>query len=718
MVGRNSVMLTTQGRFSCYLDEYNKITILVPKSYYGGEISPFKLRSLETQEELELKVEEKFDFGNELKYSLSVEGFVEVGREYHVIDCYQNAGYLYLGYIARTAEFDKRFYYLDGDLGPHYSKNMTTFKLWAPTATQVQLILYKDDATYYRKMNRKSKGIWELVVYQDLEGYRYRYEIENNLVKQETIDPYAMASTENAEYSVVIDPDACVQINHTIKPILKKPTDAIIYELSIRDFTKHLSSGVTHNGKYLGLTEWNEEQSTGLRYLKELGVTHIQLLPIFDFEGIDELNPDDHYNWGYNPVQYNVPEGSYATNPKNPYSRINELRTLINTLHEQGFGVIMDVVYNHVYERRTFPFDTMVPTYFYRYDYQGMPSNGTGCGNDLATERLMVRKYILDSIKFWIEEYGIDGFRFDLMGIMDVDTMNAVRQLCDEIDSHILLYGEGWDMNTPLPQSQKAAKFNAYKMSNIGHFNDAFRDNIKGHTFNHQEQGLALGNFGYANAGKQLLAGSSGLSEGESYMFYQPSQSVNYVECHDNHTLWDRMQLSNGDESDEVHQKRQLLATAMVIFAQGIPFIHCGQEFFRSKKGIENSYNSLDDINAIDWDEVQIHQASIALVKGYIQIRKAHEAFRFSNSLLVKKHLRIFQHHHSVIEYTLKNVKNYGCWDEIHVYFNTQNREVTIPIMTKGFQLIATAQQSGIETISEVGNELVIASLSTTIIVR
>ena len=709
--------MNIQGRFSSYLDEYNKITILVPKSYYGGEIAPFRLVNLMNQEVLELKVEEKFDFGNELKYILSIQGFVEVGQEYRVMDCYNNDSYLFLGYIARTDEFDKRFYYTGDDLGATYSKTMTRFKLWAPTATQVQLVLYEEDVTHYRKMKRRSKGIWELTVYQDLEGYRYRYEIVNNLVKQETIDPYGIASTANATYSVIIDPALCETINHDIRPQLNQPTDAIIYELSVRDFTIN-DEFIRHKGKYLGLTEWLEGSNTGLDYLKNLGVTHIQLLPIFDFEGVDELNPQKSYNWGYNPVQYNVPEGSYSTDATNPYARINELRKLINTLHENGFGVIMDVVYNHVYERRTFPFDAMVPTYFYRYDYQGMPSDGTGCGNDLATNRLMVRKFVLDSVKFWVEEYGIDGFRFDLMGIIDVDTMNEIHQLCEELNPSILIYGEGWDMNTPLPQNQKAAKFNAYKMPKIGHFNDSFRDNIKGHTFNHQERGLALGNFGYANVGKQLLAGSSGLSEGETYMFYQPSQSINYIECHDNHTLWDRMQLSNGDESDEIRQKRQILATAMVIFAQGIPFIQSGQEFFRSKKGIENSYNMPDEINAINWEEAKSHQSSIDLIRGYIQIRKAHGAFRFSNSLLVKKHLRIFQHHHSVIEYTLKNVKEYGEWDEIHVFFNTQNRSVEIPVMTKGLQIIVNASKSGLTSLGEVGNELSIEPLSTTIIVK
>ena len=712
----------TQGRYSSYLDEYNKITILVPKSYYGGEIAPFKLMNTNTLEVLELKVEEKLDFGNELKYILSIQGFVNVGTEYQVIDCYQNISYLFLGYIARTEEFDKRFYYNGDDLGPSYSKNMTRFKVWAPTATQVQLILYENEVTHFRRMKRQPKGVWELSINQDLEGCRYRYEIVNNLVRQETIDPYAMASSINAEYSIVVDPLKCVQIKHELSPKLKQPTDAIIYELSIRDFTIDETSRVKYRGKFLGLTEESKDEKTGnvygLSYLKDLGVTHIQLLPIFDFAGVDEYQSNQSYNWGYNPVQYNVPEGSFSLDPCDPYSRINELRTMINCLHENGLGVIMDVVYNHVYERRTFPFDAMVPTYFYRYDYQGMPSDGSGCGNDLATERLMVRKYLLDSIKFWVEEYGIDGFRFDLMGIIDVDTMNEIRQLCEELDPNIILYGEGWDMNTPLPQHQKAAKFNAYKLPRIGHFNDAFRDNIKGHTFNHRERGLALGNFTYATIGKQLLAGSSGLTEGETDMFYHPSQSVNYIECHDNHTLWDRMLLSNGDEDEFTRQKRQMLATAMVIFSQGIPFLHCGQEFFRSKKGIENSYNSLDDINAIHWDEVYQHKDSINLIKGYIKIRKSHEAFRFSNAILVKKHLRIFQHHHSVIEYTLKNVKEYGCWDEIHIFFNTQNREVNIPIMANGFVLIADEYRSGIEPIRVIEGELIIPPLCTMILVR
>ncbi|MGL4372858.1 MAG: alpha-amylase family glycosyl hydrolase, partial [Turicibacter sp.] len=406
-------MQNVQERFSSYLDEYQKITVIVPKNYYDGEIAPFKLIGHHMDTYIELKVDEKYDFGHEIKYVLSVKGFIEVGKNYEVMDCYQNKSYLFLGYIARTNEFDKKFKYDKTDLGPSYSKMRTKFKIWAPTATDVELILYENPKCSLYKLHPKSKGIWEVFVEGNLDKCRYRYAITNNQVKNETLDPYAIASTENSEYSVVVDPLACVQINHDLKPKLVQPTDAIIYEVSIRDISIDESSNVLMKGQFLGLTELKNNpdtmKPTSLAYIKELGVTHIQLLPIFDFEGVDEMNPLDLYNWGYNPIQYNVPEGSYSTNPRDPYARINELRILINTLHENGLGVIMDVVYNHVFERKNHPFDAMVPTYFYRYNYQGMPSDGTGCGNDLATDRYMVRKYIIDSIKFWIEEYGIDG---------------------------------------------------------------------------------------------------------------------------------------------------------------------------------------------------------------------------------------------------------------------------------------------------------------------
>ena len=711
----------TKNKFKAYFDEYNKITVLVGRHYNNGEIAPFSLFDMETSESYELKVEERAELGDQLKYSLSIQGFIGVGREYQVVDVNQAKAPLTLGYIARTEAFDKRYFYNGDDLGAVYKPEKTTFKIWAPTATGIQVILYDSGTILYRSMERQSLGVWELEVNQDLEGWRYRYEIVNNQTRQEVTDPYGTASSENGTYSVIINPEKLIPIQHGIGPVLDQATDAIIYELSIRDFTIHPSSDVQYPGKFLGLTELIQDEkgrAKGLAYLKELGVTHLQLLPIFDFEGVDEEAPLEEYNWGYNPSQYNVPEGSYSTNPKNPYTRINELKLLINTLHEHGFGVVMDVVYNHVFKRETFPFDAMVPTYFYRYDYQGMPSNGSGCGNDLATERSMVRKFILDSIRYWLTEFAMDGFRFDLMGLIDVDTMNAIRQMCDEIRPDVLLYGEGWDMNTPLMKEMKAGKFNAHRMRGIGHFNDTFRDTIKGHTFNHQDRGLALGAFSYAYIGKQVLGGSTGLIPGESFKFFTPSQSINFVECHDNHTFWDRMMISNGDEGEIICQKRQLLATAMVIFAQGIPFIHCGQEFFRSKKGEENSYNLTDEINAVDWDEVLAQKQSIDLVKGYIKLRKAHAAFRFDTSLLIKKHLRIIQHHNSVLEYTLKNVGAFGPYSEVRIYFNTQNQAFSLPILEDDFQVVADAFCSGVTPLKGVDRELFLAPLSTTIIVK
>ena len=707
--------------FEAYLDEYRKITLMVPRTYYNGEVEPFVLEENQTKSQIELKVEERYRLGDHEKYVLSVLGFVEMGKVYHVVDCYRNKTLLKLGYITRTESFDKQFYYSKDDLGYTYHQDETTFKVWAPSATDVELLLRHEGKIARYKMKRQSRGVYEISVKGDMDGSVYRYSVTTNDEKQEAIDPYAYASTKNGEYSVVVDLKKTVPMTASTLP-LAQPTDAIIYEMSIRDFTSHMSSNVIDKGKYLGVIESGDLKAStlksGLDYLLHLGITHVQLLPIFDFEGIDEQNPNESYNWGYNPLQYNVPEGSYSTNPTQPYARINELKTMINTLHENGIGVIMDVVYNHVYKRENHPFDALVPTYYYRYDYQGMASDATGCGNDLATERSMVRAYIVNSIRYWLTEYKVDGFRFDLMGILDVDTMNEVYRTCHEINPSVLLYGEGWDMPTPLPQQQKAAKFNAQLMPQIGHFNDDFRDVIKGHTFNHADSGFALGNFNYAHEAKLLLAGSSGLNVGERHLFDYPSQSVNYVECHDNHTFYDRSLLSNSDESEEVRQKRQILALAMVIFAQGIPFIHCGQEFFRTKKGIENSYNQSDEINAINWNDIVQHEKSIQLISDYIKIRKSHGALRFSTSMLVKQHLRIFTHHQAIIECSLRNVKQYGEYDEIKIFFNVKNQAFEIPVVLKGFYTLADDEVVHLTKPPRVESPPMIQPLSTLILVK
>lgn len=691
-----------------YLDTKDTIKLFIARGTNEKINAPFYLVNQATGEQIELMIKEVTELEDSIQYSLGIHGFITFSASYKLRDHDALNLPLLLGKVVQTEWFDQQFNAPTAKLGMRYEKEQTTFSIWSPTATQVSVIIYGENGQKH-DMKLTLNGVWEITILGDLDGACYRYSLMQNHQEREAIDPYGIASTENGAYSVVLDLAKTPEVSQ-LCPKLKQATDAIIYEVSVRDFTIHETAPTHHKGQYLGLAQ--------LDYLKELGVTHIQLLPIYDFEGVDELAPTESYNWGYNPSQYNVPEGSYATNPRDPYGRINELKTLINALHEKGLGVVMDVVYNHVYDTKTFPFNTIVPGYYYRYDEAGNQTCGSGCGNDVASERRMVRKFIVDSVKFWLETYGIDGFRFDLMGLLDVETMNEVRKACDTVDPTILLYGEGWNMPTGIPEKERATLYNADQLPRISHFNDTFRDTIKGSTFNHQEKGLVLGNLNLLERGKQVLAGSSGREVGEHFKFFDPVQSINYVECHDNHTFWDRIKISNFEETDEVLQKRQLLATAMTIFAQGIPFLHGGQEFFRTKKGVENSYQACDEINGINWKEAQKHHWATTLVKGYLEIRKAHGAFRFPTSSLVKKHLQLTDHSGVVIEYALKNVATYGAYTEIYVFFNLGDNPYTLPTSFEGFHVIADAQNSGLLPLRALGGELVLTPLSTTVIVK
>ncbi|MCL2560351.1 MAG: type I pullulanase [Turicibacter sp.] len=691
-----------------YLDEHHKITLLINDAAKESVRGPFSLIDKTTGETIELMVNKVTELFGGIKYTLTIHGFITFYHTFELVDSGDLKTPLLLGGITRTEWFDQQFDASNAALGMFYAPSQTTFRIWSPTASQISVILYQDDEQSY-DMTSNLNGIWKVTIPGDLEKVRYRYRITQSQQVREVTDPYGIASTANGTHSVVVDLRKTTPLLAP-RPTIKQATDAVIYEVSIRDFTIHETAPVNHRGQYLGLAE--------LDYLKDLGVTHIQILPFFDFEGVDELAPTESYNWGYNPSQYNVPEGSYATDPTDPYARINELKTLIDTLHEQGLGVIMDVVYNHVYERWTFPFEGIVPTYFYRYNRDGFATNSSGCGNDIASDRRMVRKFILDSVKFWLHEYKLDGFRFDLMGLLDIETMNEVRKICDAVDPNILLYGEGWNIPVELPEHKRATLHNAHHMPRISHFNDTFRDVIKGSTFDHLERGLVLGNTGLIDKGKHLLAGSSGRVVGEGFKFFKPVQSVNYVECHDNHTFWDRAKISNADESDDILRRRQLLATAMVVFAQGIPFIHGGQEFFRTKFGVENSYRDSDEINAIDWAEVHRHKSEIDLFKGYLEIRKAHGAFRFQTSALVKKHVQLSDYENSAIEYVLKDVAAYGPYEEVRVFFNLKDYPLIIEESFEGFSVIADAERSGIAPLRELGDELTLEPLSTTIIVK
>lgn len=690
-------MISIERIFNAYLDQLNSITILLPKKYHNGHSSFFEICKDEQCERL--RINEKIDLSDTIKYVCSLGTDPIIGEMYWITDEYGGKTDLQIGSIIRTDEFDKKFFY-DGPLGMKYDSQKTNFKLWAPTATKVKLKLYTSDMNELEpiEMNRESQGLWEVSVEKDLEGYGYSFLVCVNLEWKEAVDPYAVSVMANGKLGVVVDLTK-TRIEKRPLPPLKHPVDAIIYEIHLRDFTIHPNSGVKEKGTYLGAAELDTKGAGGtptcLSYVKDLGVTHLEILPLHDFEGVDELGGKTDYNWGYNPIHFNAPEGSYSSDPKDPYARIKELKQLITTIHDQGLRVILDVVYNHVYIREESSFEKIVPGYYFRHDEHGMPSNGTGVGNDIASERLMVRKFILDSVKYWTEEYDVDGFRFDLMGILDTTTMNAIRDLLDGIDPGTLIIGEGWDLNTPIPIHHKASIRNQKDLPRIGQFNDWFRDSIKGSTFNLHDRGYCLGNDHYYEGAKQVLAGSIGLEKAEKGLFLQPDQSINYVESHDNHTFWDKMKVCILDESDEILKRRQRLATTLVLLSQGIPFIHSGQEFFRTKEGVGNSYRSSNEINQLNWDACAKNRVHIEYLKGIIEIRKLHQAFRLPNSQLIRKYLKFLSMPKPIIGLFYDEVGEWGSWEKIITLFNPATEEVEISLPDGDWKVMANDERSG-----------------------
>ncbi|RFU68725.1 type I pullulanase [Peribacillus saganii] len=685
--------------FYAYLDDMRLITILLPYSYHSGDSARFSILN-EGKEAISLPINNIIGLNNFKKYECELAEPLKFGVTYEIQDEHGNKTDLQIGAVIRSPEFDRDFFYDGNDLGARYQKEKTVFTVWAPSATKVKLNLIPPgkETPAAIDMERGAKGIWKASIDKDLEGFRYSYLVCVNLKWTEAVDPYANAVTVNGEMGVIVNLEKNRKEMPEL-PSLESPTDAIIYEVHIRDFTIHLNSGVKAKGKYLGLAdEKSVDQrglSTGLNYLKELGITHLELLPFNDFHGVDELKEGVEYNWGYNPLHYNAPDGSYSSDPTNPYTRITELRDMIEAVQKQGIRVIMDVVYNHVYDRESSHFEKIVPGYYFRHDEYGMPSNGTGVGNDIASERLMARKFIVDSIVFWMKEYNINGFRFDLMGILDVETMNDVRKAADKMDKSAVILGEGWDLNTPLDPGHKANIRNAGKLPRIAQFNDWFRDTVKGSTFNLYDRGYVLGSGQKSEDLKQVIAASVGIGQGKEGLFSSPEQSVNYVECHDNHTLWDKICYIDEEENEETKQRRHLLATSIVLLSQGIPFIHSGQEFFRTKQGVENSYKSPDKINRVNWDLRGFHSKSVDYIKGLICIRKSHGAFRLRDKALIQKHLSFLDTGESSVMFALKNVRSLGPWSNIVVLFHHIDRSRAIKLPEGVWHVICNGKKAG-----------------------
>lgn len=654
------------------------------------------------------------------------------------------------------------------DLGLSYTPEGSIFKVWAPTASAVSLVLYNsggeesgnaewsEDArlTY---MLRREGGVWQTRISGDLKGkfYMYRVVYADGTIREAT-DPYSFSVSANGLRSAIIDMretnpegwelDAYLPLEH--------PADAVIYELHVRDFSIHETSGISGKGKYKAFTETglrdSEGHTLGIDHLSELGITHVHLLPVFDFQTVDELQQRDaapgenNYNWGYDPQHYNAPEGSYSTNASDPAVRIREFKEMVQALHRQGLSVVMDVVYNHTYSVDKGPFEAFAPGYFYRHDYAGRLSNGSGVGNELATERPMVRKFIKDSLRHWAAEYHIDGFRFDLMGLIDTATMREItEELRLEINPNLIVYGEPWTGGDS-PLVTKTLK-GAQRGKGFAVFNDNFRSAIKGDS-DGWGRGFVTGEMGKEGA---VAAGIIGAVHDFAD---SPAETVNYTTAHDNLNLWDKIlavqgvrqdcrfpdldngRLKNGGSLEEAVTKadpyigiteeslldnetvrRSLLAGGIVLTSQGVPFLHAGDEMLRSKFGDHNSYRSGDAINAIRWSNKARFLPVFEYYKSLIALRKSHPAFRLRGRQEIERSLEIYRCDGGVVSYILKNHAGGDVWKNIVVLFNANPWEVMtgLPTCSEQWNVVVDHTRAGLEAFRKVeGTEVQLEGLS------
>ncbi len=617
----------------------------------------------------------------------------------------------------------------DGDdLGSRHTSAFTSFRVWAPTANDVQLVLFRDVIEEH-PMGADRGGTWSATMDGDLHGVEYMFRANIDGAWRDAIDPYGRASTINAGRSVVVDLPRTDPARWTQdRPGFSgAAADAVFYELHTRDFSIDPSSGIpkAHRGKWLALTDHGTQTPSGNRSgidpIRELGVTHLQLLPIYDFGSVDEHDADQ-YNWGYDPVQYNVPEGSYSTDPSNPFSRITELKQAIQSLHDDGLRVVMDVVYNHVFNAAAFAFEQLAPGVFFRLRADGSLGNASACGNEVASEHPMVRKYILDSVEYWAREYHIDGFRFDLMGILDVETMRQVRASLDAIDPTILVIGEGWSMGELLPEQQRADVNNAAMLPRMGFFNDVLRDGIKGSVFEHASRGFVQGEMGHRIQVLDGIVGNVRFDEsvGGNWGETAPGQAVNYVEAHDNMTLIDKLVASMPNASADELQRVFGLATSIALLSQGMPFLHAGQEFLRSKGGDDNSYASGDGVNALRWEQRVSRYEMVEYMRGLIALRRAHPAFRMRTAEDVRRNLRFLDSVPEVIAYSLNGVQCRDTWTELVVVHNAAARSivVTLPVLAR-WGIVVDEWRAGFNVpMREPASNVEVAAQSTMVLFR
>ena len=594
-----------------------------------------------------------------------------------------------------------------------YSPAKTQFAFWSNVAEQMEVLIYDEansDQPSVVSLKKGDNDFWTASVKGDLAGKYYTIRsFQNGEWAPEAPGIFAKAVSINGQRAAIIDMKATDPENwdKDVRPAMTDPTDIVVYETHLRDFTMSPNSGVEHKGKFLGLTE-----EAPLNYLRELGITHLQILPMFDYGSIDETTLEQNrYNWGYDPVNYNVPDGGYSTNPYDPACRIREAKAMIQALHKAGIRVVMDVVYNHTYDVMGCALGRVVPKYFYRLNEDGTYANGSGCGNETASDHEMYRRFMVESVCYWAREYHIDGFRFDLMGIHDQETMRQIRAALDEIDPTILTYGEGWAAMSPAyPYEELAMKQWTYKMPRVGAFSDDIRNALIGSPFDH-DPGFASGN----PAGvKDVMRGLIACPEWSG----EPMQHVSYITCHDNYCLRDRIEVSTKGVSEETRLRMNKLAQTAVLVSQGMAFLYGGEELYRTKMGIDNSYQSPDSINIIPWENKREYYDLFEYYKQMIAIRHAHKGFRLGSAEAVQEHVEFLDaDNEQVIVYRIKDLEGLDTAKSLIVVLNGSEKAAQVEIPEGEYTLLAFNGEANVNGLSELHeSQALVAPYSATIL--
>lgn len=611
-----------------------------------------------------------------------------------------------------------------------YSPKETTFQLTtSPDVKKVNVLLSDTDSDnpaeqMIKQMKHVGAGKWKLTVKSDLKGKYYLFSVYNNAQPDKTPGIFAKAVGLNGKRGAIVDlrdtdPEGW---NSDVRPTLNNPCDLVIYEMHHRDFSVDLSSGLKNKGKYLALTE-----PKAIEHLQRLGVNAVHILPSYDYASVDESKPDvPQYNWGYDPLNYNVPEGSYSTDAATPTTRIREFKQMVQALHKAGIRVILDVVYNHTFDINGSNFQKTYPDYFYRKTAEGKYSDGTGCGNETASEKPLMREFMKESVEYWVKEYHIDGFRFDLMGVHDIETMNEIRTMVDKIDPSIYIYGEGWSAGScAYPQEKLAMKAHAKQLDGIGAFSDEMRDALRGPFSDDHKGGFLIGEpnqeesikFGIVGAIAHPQIDMTKVNYSREAWTNEPSQMVAYVSCHDDMCLTDRLRATMPYITDDELIRLDLLAQTAVLTSQGVPFILAGEEMLRDKKGVHNSFRSPDSINRLDWNNLKRYPQVFDYYAGLIALRKAHPAFRMGKADEVRKNLEFVDAPKGVVAFRLKNNAGGDAWQNIYVVLNSQKTPQNVKVAEGSYTKVVANGKVNAEGLGLIsGSTLTVAPQSALIV--